>query len=163
MNLDTRKRDALKNSPLAQEMTDDEINLLSDLIEILEFSDGETLLEEGAASNHLYVVVSGIVAVTKYDSKKATETVLHQLGPGDLVGELSFMDDTPRYAALKAQGPVCVFRLSRNTFELLVPTHPWVVYKTMRAIMRTVHALQRRMSMQMIELTNYIWKQGGRY
>jgi hypothetical protein len=33
-----------------------------------------------------------------------------------------------------------------------------VVYKTMRAIMRTAHAIQRRLSMQMIELSNYFFK-----
>jgi hypothetical protein len=33
----------------------------------------------------------------------------------------------------------------------------------MRAIVRTVHAIQRRLSMQSVELTNYIYKQHGRY
>jgi hypothetical protein len=33
----------------------------------------------------------------------------------------------------------------------------------MRAIMRTVHSLMRRMSVQSIELQNYIYKQHGRY
>jgi hypothetical protein len=31
------------------------------------------------------------------------------------------------------------------------------------AIVRTVHEIQRRISMQTVELTNYIYKQHGKY
>jgi hypothetical protein len=41
--------------------------------------------------------------------------------------------------------------------------HPEVVYRVMRAIVRTVHEIQRRISMQTAELTNYIYKQHGKY
>jgi hypothetical protein len=37
------------------------------------------------------------------------------------------------------------------------------VYRVMRAIVRTVHEIQRRISMQSVELANYIYKQHGRY
>jgi hypothetical protein len=33
----------------------------------------------------------------------------------------------------------------------------------MRAIIRTVHLIQRRLSMQALELQNYVYKQHGRY
>jgi hypothetical protein len=33
----------------------------------------------------------------------------------------------------------------------------------MRAIVRTVHEIQRRISMQSVELANYIYKQHGKY
>ena len=37
------------------------------------------------------------------------------------------------------------------------------VYHVMRAIIRTVHEIQRRISMHSVELANYIYKQHGRY
>jgi CRP/FNR family cyclic AMP-dependent transcriptional regulator len=37
------------------------------------------------------------------------------------------------------------------------------VYRVMRAIIRVVHQIQRRLSMQQAELSNYIYKQHGRY
>jgi CRP-like cAMP-binding protein len=88
---------------------------------------------------------------------------LHLLGSGDFVGELSFMDDAPHFAALVASGPTRVFSLSREKFESLIDTHPRAVYKAMRSIMRVVHAIQRRLSMQMVELQNYFFKTHGRY
>ncbi len=152
----------LKASPFAREMKDDELKVLADLIDVHELADGEILVEEGHTDRNLYGVVKGVIAVAKH-TPEGGWNVLHTLGYGDFVGELSFMDDEPRYAALRAQGPATVFSLNRGRFELLVPTHPLVVYKAMRAIMRVVHAIQRRLSMQMLELSHYIYKTGGKY
>ena len=85
------------------------------------------------------------------------------LTTGDLVGELSFLDETPHYASLVATGATRVFGLERERLESLLGTHPEIVYRVMRAIVRTVHEIQRRISMQTTELTNYIYKQHGKY
>jgi hypothetical protein len=37
------------------------------------------------------------------------------------------------------------------------------VYRVMRAIIRAVHQIQYRLSMQQSELQNYIYKQHGKY
>jgi CRP-like cAMP-binding protein len=94
---------------------------------------------------------------------KPDAVTLFTLNPGDLIGELSFIDATPHYASLVAKGPVRVFGLEREKLESLVDSHPQVVYRVMRAIVRTAHQIQRRLSMQSAELTNYIYKQHGRY
>ncbi|MBI3045113.1 MAG: hypothetical protein HYY78_20050 [Betaproteobacteria bacterium] len=69
----------------------------------------------------------------------------------------------PRYAALRAQGGTRVFALNRERLETLLDSHPRIVYKAMRAIMRVVHAIQRRMNLHLIELQNYIYKVHGKY
>ena len=123
---------------------------------------GEVLVPEGTSDNHLYVIVRGALSVQR--SAGASESViLFTLGAGDLVGEMSFLDETPHYAALVAIGPTRVFGIEREKLEALLRPHPELVYRVMRAIIRTVHELQRRISMQSVELTNYIYKQHGRY
>jgi CRP-like cAMP-binding protein len=156
------KLEILKASPLARELNDKECEALAALITLHELKDGEVLLREGQSDNNLYVVVSGEIAVSRQDEKGNWST-LHALMPGDLVGELSFMDNEPRYAALRAVGASRVFSLNREKFETLLDSHPRVVYKTMRAIMRVVHAIQRRLSMNLVELQNYIYKVHGKY
>jgi len=56
-----------------------------------------------------------------------------------------------------------VMSLRRPEFESLLKSEPEIVYRTLRAIVRTAHAIQRRLSSQSIELANYIYKQHGRY
>ena len=97
------------------------------------------------------------------DAGTAERVTLLTLTSGDLVGELSFIDETPHYASLIAITPTRVFGLEREKLESLLLGHPEIVYRVMRAIVRTVHEIQRRISMQSAELTNYIYKQHGKY
>jgi len=159
---DKIKFDLVKASALARELSDAECETLSRLITIHDLKDGEVLLREGQSDSNLYVVVSGEVAVSKQDEGDKW-TTLHALVPGDFVGELSFMDNEPRFAALRAAGTTRVFSLNREKFETLVDSHPRIVYKVMRAIMRVVHSIQRRLSMNLVELQNYIYKVHGKY
>jgi CRP-like cAMP-binding protein len=154
--------DILRNSPLGRELTDAEIDALAKLIVVRDLKDGEVLLPEGVSDSNMHVVVSGGIAVAK-QGEGGKWNALHLLTPGDFVGELSFMDNAPHFAALVASGPTRVFSLSRDKFETLIDTHPRAVYKAMRTIMRVVHGIQRRLSMQMVEMQNYFFKTHGRY
>ena len=154
--------DALKASKLGQELSEQQLDSLAPLITFRNLTDGEVLVAEGTSDNHLYVLLSGALAVTR-NAGKPEALVLFTLGPGDLVGELSFIDGTPHYAALVARGPTRVFGLERERLESLAVSRGELVYHVMRAIVRTTHQIQRRLSMQSVELTNYLYKQHGRY
>ena len=153
--------DALRASPLATELTPAETKVLGELVRLRALADGEVLIPEGGRDGHLHVVVRGRIDVLK-DGPHG-RSLLHTLEPGDLVGELSFMDDEPRYAALVASGPTEVLVLDRRDFETLVEPEPRVVYKVMRAIMRAAHKVQRRLALQMRDLENYLYRTGGKY
>jgi CRP/FNR family transcriptional regulator, cyclic AMP receptor protein len=159
---DQTKLEVLKASPLAKELTPQECEVLAGLIAIHDLKDGETLLREGQSDSNLYAVVSGAIAVAAPDQDGTLRT-LHELAHGDLVGELSFMDNASRSHSLVARGATRVFSLNREKFETLLDSHPRLVYKTMRAIMRVVHSIQRRMSLNLVELQNYIYKVHGKY
>ena len=154
--------DALKTSKLGPELSDQQLDTLAPLIAFRNLADGEVLVAEGASDNHLYVLVQGALGVVRNAGKPEALT-LFTLTAGDLIGELSFIDATPHYASLVALGPTRVFGLEREKLESLLDSHPQVVYHVMRAIVRTTHQIQRRLSMQSVELTNYIYKQHGRY
>ena len=120
------------------------------------------LIREGSADDHLYVVASGVLGVVK-GAGLEEEVTINAIRPGDVVGELSFLDGATRYASLVALSETRVLGLSRDALEGLLETRPKVVYHVMRAIVRVVHEIQRRLSMQTAELTNYLYKTHGRY
>jgi len=123
---------------------------------------GDVLVPQGTSDNHLYVIVRGALAVVR-NAETPERVTLLTLTAGDLVGELSFIDETPHYASLVATSPTRVLGLERERLEALLAKEPLVVYRVMRAIVRTVHEIQRRISMHATELTNYIYKQHGKY
>jgi CRP/FNR family cyclic AMP-dependent transcriptional regulator len=153
---------ALKRSPLATELGDSQLATLAGQVELRDLQAGEILVAEATSDNHLYVIVSGNLAVVRGAHTPQAAT-LFTLVPGDFAGELSFLDATPHYASLVAVGATRVVGLEREKLEALLDSHPQVVYRVMRAIVRTVHVIQRRLAMQSVELTNYISKQHGRY
>jgi CRP-like cAMP-binding protein len=153
---------AMKGSRLAAELTDEQLQVLSGIVALRTLAAGEVLVPEGTSDNHLYVLVSGTLAVVR-GAKTAEPVTLFTLAQGDFVGELSFIDATPHFASVMAAAPARVFGLEREKLESLLASHPEVVYRVMRAIVRTTHQIQRRLSMQSTELTNYIYKQHGRY
>jgi CRP/FNR family transcriptional regulator, cyclic AMP receptor protein len=152
--------DAVRNSPLATELTPSELQVLAGVMQIRDLKDGEVLLPEGARDSHLHIVVAGHIEVVHISDRG--RTLLYRLEPGDLVGELSFMDNEPRFAALVASGPTEALVLARGDFETLIEPSPQVVYKVMRAIMRVAHKVQRRLSLQLQDLEHYIYRTGGK-
>ena len=154
--------EALRGSRLGAELTAEQAGILAGLLAFRDLAPGEVLVAEGTSDDHIYVIVRGSLGVIRNAGTPGQVTLL-TLTAGDLVGELSFLDETPHYASLVAAGDTRVFGLERTKLESLLATHPEIVYRVMRAIVRTVHEIQRRISMQTTELTNYITKQHGKY
>jgi len=154
--------EGLSNSKLAVEMTDEQRNALAGAMTLRDLAQGEVLVREGDIDDHLYVVASGVLGVIKAAGTD-NELTINTIRPGDVVGELSFLDGATRYASLVAMSGTRVLGLSRGDLEGLLDKNPQLVYRVMRAIVRVVHDIQRRLSMQTVELTNYLYKTHGRY
>jgi len=160
MNQDTFE--ALRNTPLAGELDDTQCRTLAGAVALRALKNGEMLAKEGTVDNHLYVILDGTLAIVKNAGTSEAVTI-NTMGKGEMVGELGFMDGLELYASKVALGEMRVLGLEREKLEAMLDAHPQIVYRVMRAIIRDVHQIQRRLSMQQAELSNYIYKQHGRY
>ena len=120
------------------------------------------MIEQGHIDETLYIVSSGALAVERITAG-GERVALHILRPGDLAGEMGFVDGTEHTATLRAMGPTSVICIGRSNLESLLPSKPEVVYGLMRGIVRTAHRILREMNLQSMELSNYITKIHGRY
>jgi len=159
---DLDRLEVLRQSKLAAELSEEQCRALSNLITLRDLKEGDVLVREGESDNHLYAIVKGVLCVVK-NAGSREEVTFFTIGAGDFADELSFMDGTKHYASLIARGETCVLGLEREKLESLLATHPEIVYKVMRAIVKAVHQIQSQLSMQSVELTNYIYKRHGRY
>jgi len=159
---DPTRFEALSKTRLSAELNDAQCQVLSDLVTLRDLKQGEVLAREGTIDNHLYVVLTGTLGIVKGAGSTDAVTI-NTLGAGDFAGELGFMDGTELFASKVALGETRVLGLEREKLESLLHSHPEIVYRVMRAIIRVVHQIQRRLSMQQVELSNYIYKQHGKY
>jgi CRP-like cAMP-binding protein len=158
----TSALDALRASVLAKELSLQDCDQLAPLVRVHTLADGEVVCPAGQSDSKLHAVIKGALIVARKDELGNWQT-LHTLTAGELAGELSFIDGHPHFAELRAAGETEIMSLDRTDLETLLERNPWLVYRVMRAIMRTVHGILRRMSIQTSELMNYIYKQHGRY
>ena len=149
-------------SRLAEGLTPVQTAVLAGLMQMETLPAGHVLAQEGSVDNRLYAVVSGTLGVVK-NRGGAEETVLASLGVGDFAHELGFLDGAERYASLVAATDARVLVLERGRLESLITTDPQILYLVMCSIVRTVHRIQTRLSIQANELANYVFKQHGRY
>lgn len=159
---DPHLKEVVAKSILARELSPGDVEILASLVRRHDLADGQLITPEGEPDSHMHVVVNGALAVSRHGADGQWEN-LHVMTAGDLVGELSFLDGTPRFAALRALGKTEIFSLDRADLEGLVEKHPWIAYRIMRSIVRFTHGLQRRMSMQSAELMHYLYKNQAKY
>ena len=158
----TNSSEILRNSSLTGDLSEAQCDDLIAISTTRHLQDREVLIEHGQVDETLHIVSSGTLAVERATSGGDTIT-LHILKPGDLAGEMGFVDGTGHTATLRAIGPASVINITRKDLELLLSSKPDVVYGLMRGIIRTAHRIQREMNLQSIELNNYITKVHGRY
>ena len=102
--------DHLKTVPLFQGMTDQALEAVAGLANEIRFADGQTVTKEGEPGDSFYVVVDGLLSVSRHGRK------IRDLGSGDFLGEISLIDGRPRTATTVAVGPVEALVIERPAF-----------------------------------------------
>ena len=153
---------AVRACPLARDLSSEQCAVLAGLLRLEAVAPGQVLAREGTSDNRLYMVVDGALGVVR-SAGTPEETLIATLHAGDFAHELGFLDGSERYASLVASTAARVLVLEREQLESLVDSQPRILYKVMCAIVHTVHRVQTRLAMQAAELSNYVFKQHGRY
>jgi len=152
----------ITHSSLGADLSDSEVGVLGALMVERELADGEFLFEDGTNDDSLHVILMGKLEVVKRTGGDDYAS-LAVLRDGELAGELSFIDGSPHTVGLRALCETHVLSLARESFEGIVDSNPQLVYKVMRAVARSAHRIVHRMNTEFVELSNYIFKQHGRY
>ena len=79
-----------------------------------EFEPGATLIQEGESVDHLLFILDGAISVER------DHHIVGVCGPGDFLGEISFMDDTPATATASVTHPVTALSFSRPGLSALI-------------------------------------------
>lgn len=157
-------KDTLHTSTITEELNEAEVDIIAELFEIQNFKAGQAIVRPGVDQpDNLYILAHGEIQVMIQSHEG--DAAIHVLKPGDLAGIITFAGGTSAHisATLSAVGDTKVLSMPRAKFETLINTHPMIVYKVMRGVVRDVHGIVRRMNAQSAELSNYIYRIHGRY
>jgi len=108
------------------------------------FAGGRTILREGAAAAQVVLITAGFVKVTT--AVDGFGTLLGIRGPGDVIGEIGVLTDSPRNATAMACGTVYAVTVARAEFEAFLRRRPDVSQVVMATIARQLTWANRRRS-----------------
>jgi CRP-like cAMP-binding protein len=109
-------------------LTPNDWALLADKAARITFRKGEALVQRGKKSNGVYLLLKGKarVHIQTYG--------IREIGPGEICGEMSFLEDVPASANVVAHEDVEVFRLDRSTLESLFELFPHLASRFYRSL-----------------------------
>lgn len=111
-------------------LSEDERTRLLERSYLISFSPGDVLTRTGHDAKSLFVIVDGVVEIQR-DGRTVGFGA-----PGDLVGEMAFLLDTPRTADVHVRAPGRALILSERTVGTLVGAEPALAAKVLLNVSR---------------------------
>jgi len=141
------------------------LELISGYSNYVSYNSGDEIFPEGGASGVLYIVVSGSVQVIKTDPYEGI-TIIAELAPGDIFGELEFFTESAFNAAGLAVGATTLLRIpgEGDSFRTVLEKHPeisaLILYEFLKVIshrIRNANSLVRENSALIQELKRQVY------
>jgi CRP-like cAMP-binding protein len=93
------------------------------------FKKGDLLVQRSKKSNGVYLLLKGTARV-----QIPSQTTVRAIGPGEICGEMSFLEDAPASASVIAEGDVDVYHLDRPALENLFELFPHLASRFYRSL-----------------------------
>ena len=105
----------LKKTFLFQDLPEPMLAALADKITKHRLEPDQTLFRKGDVGDALYIIDDGWLKIVTEDVE-GRELILNKCGPGEVIGEMSLLDEEPRSASVIALQSAEVLELKRDAF-----------------------------------------------
>jgi CRP/FNR family cyclic AMP-dependent transcriptional regulator len=125
--------DVLSQAPLFEALSEDDARALrADVIQV-RLTRGERLFAEGDDGDKLYIILRGKIKLTRA-AHDGRENLLSVHGPGEMFGELSLFDPTPRTASATAITDATLAGLTHVDLRTWLSSRPEVAMHMLGAL-----------------------------
>ncbi|NUZ08882.1 Crp/Fnr family transcriptional regulator [Piscinibacter koreensis] len=135
--------ETLRRLPVFAALTPDEAQSICDRSLRRRYRRGEFLVEHGARSEALFVLLNGRARVLQVD-RRGREVHLARLRAGDYVGEMSLIDEGSHSASVRAEAQTDVLVLGRAEFSRLMPEPSSLAYGLMRGLVQRLRSANQQ-------------------
>jgi CRP/FNR family transcriptional regulator, cyclic AMP receptor protein len=149
----------MRHSALLEHFTPEQADILGQAMVLVRARPGQVLVREGEQSEWMLVLLAGTIDVTKKmpvpeadGSMHEVDTRLAVLPPGGVVGEMSMLDQAPRFATLTAIEAIEAGVITRMAIRRLIDEHPAVGAKLLVRVTEMIAQRLRNASNQLTRL-----------
>ena len=128
-------QEVLSNTPIVKGLTDEELDILLQTVSQKHFCADKIIIEEGSVGQDLFILLSGKVRIeTRIPSGVTEQQTLYTIFPGEVFGEFSFVDGTPRSASVISEEECSVLILNYDDFQKMARKHTHLALRFMENI-----------------------------
>jgi len=113
----------LKEIPLFAGLSEQELKLIQDKSDIIDYKKGEIIYQEGSTPDAFYCVVSGRVLIYTQD-RYGTQTILEYLHRGKYFGIISLLTREPHSVTAKALNDSSLLVIKKDDFDFILKNIP---------------------------------------
>ncbi|MEZ4296357.1 MAG: cyclic nucleotide-binding domain-containing protein [Polyangiaceae bacterium] len=136
--------DILRRTAIFRSLDEADFTALLVCLRVRTASAGEVLFREGEPADSMMIVGEGtLTAVVR--RKDGGEEEINRMGPGELIGEMAFLDPAPRSATVRAVTPASFYELDDDGLATLRRRAPTAAAALVWATLRDVTRRLRRM------------------
>jgi signal transduction histidine kinase len=135
----------LKNVPLFAELPEDDLQQLCPETVEVKLAPGEELFAEGSTGDRAYVIQRGQLEIIKNSTEG--EVLLAVRETGEVIGEMSLLESTPRMASVRARTDSLLYAITKDQLEELLATSPTAanaMFHTVLSRWRSTEAMLRQ-------------------
>jgi CRP-like cAMP-binding protein len=143
----------LRSTELGKGLPDPALKVIAEVAHERDYQPGQVLFAEEALGVEMYLIIEGSVDIRTLGtappadaSGDALGAVLSTLGPGDVVGEMSVLDDRPRSASVVAQTAVSALSIHREDLRDAIALCPDLAFGFFRILSARLRATSRSLS-----------------
>ena len=144
--------DVLRQAEIFASLSDAERTAIAFCFRGQRYLPGEVVVREGEPGATLLLVAEGIFVATARRAD-GLEEVLSEIGPGEVVGEMAFLDPAPRVATVAAKTAGVTYEISHDAMEALRERCPMavsaIVTGAVRDVTRRMRALDERIEREL--------------
>lgn len=132
----------LARVPLFLDLGKRELQQLAETCVERDYAAGDILVRQGQPGAGLFVIVSGHVQVTQQPEGGGDVRQLATLGPGDVFGEMTLLDDLARSATATASEPVHALLIPVYDFRTALHEDPDIAIRLLAVLSRRLRAVE---------------------
>jgi CRP/FNR family cyclic AMP-dependent transcriptional regulator len=133
--------DELRHIALFSLLDDDELNVLSQQVELRDFAAKQRIYKAGEKTGRAYVVMSGAVDVTLID-EDGQDVIFAAPRHGDVFGLASMLEDTEHQTTAIATEATTCLEVDRNDIATLLEKKPQAGLDMLTVLAREIHTAQ---------------------
>jgi CRP/FNR family transcriptional regulator, cyclic AMP receptor protein len=129
------REEQLAAVPFFAGLTSRALGLLAEVVSEEVHAQGTRIFQYGDPGDKLFIIVSGKVRISR-ELPGMAEEALAVLGPGEVFGEMSLLDNAPRSADARAHERCTLLIIRKDDFDDLLFFHKDLAYEVLWASVR---------------------------